>query len=429
MSDAPAEGPSAHVSPYDRLSWPPPLLEDLLRRGVEERELRAYFGDVAYAELATLARSIDPGAVRSDHRVYVLPGIMGSQLGLPREPPLPADLLWFDPIDLSGGRILALRMVPGSAVRALGVVLYDYMRLFLRLRAAGFDALLYDYDWRFGIDRLGLTFARAIEAEPAAHISIVAHSMGGLVARAALRFPGGARVRRLVTLGTPHGGSFAPVQAFRGTYPLVRRIASLDPLHTAEVLAARVFSGFPSLYHLLPQRGVGCELDLFDPAAWPGTGPGPDAALLAASRRFQGTLPRADARLRVIAASGEPTVTGIEREGDEFRYHSSGAGDGTVPVAFAQIEGVATGYVSGVRHGDLARNDTVIEAVCELIDTGRSARLASAPAAGTVGPSSITDAELRRTLLTKIDWGRLTPQARADFVENLSAPAERPPPG
>jgi hypothetical protein len=297
------------------------------------------------------------------------------------------------------------------------------MRLYLRLRAAGFDARLYDYDWRCGIDQLGARFARALEAEPAAHISIVAHSMGGLVARAALTRAGGARVRRLVTLGTPHGGSFAPVQAFRGTYPLVRRIASLDPLHSAEVLAARVFAGFPSLYQLLPHRGAGCALDLFDLSVWPATGPGPERALLAAARRFPGQLAPADARFCVIAGSGEPTVTGIEREGDEFRYHSSGAGDGTVPLGFAELEGVATGYVSGVRHGDLARNDTVIEAVCELIDTGRSARLAAVPAAPAAAPSSITDAELRRTLLEKIDWGRLTPMERAGFVANLSAPA------
>jgi triacylglycerol esterase/lipase EstA (alpha/beta hydrolase family) len=36
---------------------------------------------------------------------------------------------------------------------------------------------------------------------------MVAHSMGGLVARAYLRRYGGAKVRRLITVGTPHQGS------------------------------------------------------------------------------------------------------------------------------------------------------------------------------------------------------------------------------
>ncbi|GAC1414128.1 MAG: alpha/beta fold hydrolase [Burkholderiaceae bacterium] len=38
-------------------------------------------------------------------------------------------------------------------------------------------------------------------------VSIVAHSMGGLVARAYLRAYGEARVATLITLGTPHGGT------------------------------------------------------------------------------------------------------------------------------------------------------------------------------------------------------------------------------
>src|SRR5437764_4922920 len=44
-------------------------------------------------------------------------------------------------------------------------------------------------------------------ASGAARIAIVAHSMGGLVARAWMRTHGRARVARLITLGTPHHGS------------------------------------------------------------------------------------------------------------------------------------------------------------------------------------------------------------------------------
>lgn len=44
-------------------------------------------------------------------------------------------------------------------------------------------------------------------ATGAARIAIVAHSMGGLVARAWMRTHGRARVARLITLGTPHHGT------------------------------------------------------------------------------------------------------------------------------------------------------------------------------------------------------------------------------
>lgn len=46
-----------------------------------------------------------------------------------------------------------------------------------------------------------------LAATAAQQVVIVAHSMGGLVARAHLRKFGGAKVRRLITLGAPHQGS------------------------------------------------------------------------------------------------------------------------------------------------------------------------------------------------------------------------------
>ena len=61
------------------------------------------------------------------------------------------------------------------------------------------------------IERFAVQAAAKIDAILAAtgagQVVIVAHSMGGLVARAYLRREGGAKVRRLITIGTPHRGS------------------------------------------------------------------------------------------------------------------------------------------------------------------------------------------------------------------------------
>jgi triacylglycerol esterase/lipase EstA (alpha/beta hydrolase family) len=46
-----------------------------------------------------------------------------------------------------------------------------------------------------------------LAATGATQVVVVAHSMGGLVARAYLRGWGGAKVRRVITIGTPHAGS------------------------------------------------------------------------------------------------------------------------------------------------------------------------------------------------------------------------------
>lgn len=70
-----------------------------------------------------------------------------------------------------------------------------------------------------------------------AQVDLVAHSMGGLVARCALEDPATARrVSTLVTLGTPHGGSHAArylatrdLLALRPDSPLMARLAARTP--------------------------------------------------------------------------------------------------------------------------------------------------------------------------------------------------------
>src|SRR6185312_7900580 len=110
--------------------------------------------------------------------------------------------------------------------------------------------VFYDYDWRLGVDDVGRDLAERVRAA-SGPVMIVAHSMGGLVSRAALACDGMQKVERVVLLGTPNSGSYAPVQALRGVYAVVRKIARLAaPDQSAETLAAEVFSTFPSLYHL-----------------------------------------------------------------------------------------------------------------------------------------------------------------------------------
>jgi triacylglycerol lipase len=57
-------------------------------------------------------------------------------------------------------------------------------------------------------DRLGARIEQACEKADVSQVILIAHSMGGLVSRAYLRKHGDARVERLVTLGSPHHGTF-----------------------------------------------------------------------------------------------------------------------------------------------------------------------------------------------------------------------------
>ncbi|HEY6481993.1 MAG TPA: hypothetical protein VIY54_00535 [Steroidobacteraceae bacterium] len=414
--------PPDHITPYDRFAWSDTDIEQLLAHGRNPRELIAYFGAAEYRDLVRLAQ-LGARTPTSDHavRVFVVPGIMGSQLGLRRPPPLPNDILWLDPIDIGVGRLAALHVPTGAPIVPLGVVLYSYLRLKLHLRARGFAPLLYDYDWRLGVDELGPQLAAAIRADPAQRTMIVAHSMGGLVSRAALAQPGLRKVERVVLLGTPNSGSFAPLQALRGTYAVVRKIARLTTRQSAEALADKIFNSFPSLYQMLPVRTRSSEPDLFDAAQWPRRGPQPDAGLLRAARDIHGKLAPADERICAIVGVGQETVTAARRHRDQFIYTVTRHGDGTVPALSAALPGAQMHYAT-VPHSELTRHPIVAAAVTELLATGTTLRLKSEWQTSSTAEAHVSDAQLRRMQADKVDWARLEANERRQFLQNLNEP-------
>jgi hypothetical protein len=123
-----------HVTPYDRLALDEPTLVHLLTASPPNPGLIEYFGAELHAELAALARATTrKRRAKPKRRVYVLPGIMGSQLGFVRGAPKPNDILWLDPIDIALGRLTDLELTPESRVVALGAMNYSYLKLTLSL--------------------------------------------------------------------------------------------------------------------------------------------------------------------------------------------------------------------------------------------------------------------------------------------------------
>lgn len=405
---------AAEVSAYDRLVWPEGKLEHWLATGEHRRELVAYFGEVEYVRLRALAVAAAAATQDPDRMVWYVPGIMGTQLALPRAPPLPDNLLWLDPTDIHHGRLELLKL-PGETLVTAGPVLYTWLPLKLALNIAGYTVRCLSYDWRLDLDEATLQLARAIEDCPAREISIIGHSMGGLVGRAVLRTGAGDRVRRVVTLGTPHRGSFAPVQAVRGVYPLVRRLAQIDPLHSPEALSREVFASFYSLYQMLPRD---LKPDLLDPAQWPSTGPQPNATLLARAMLFDPGP--ADQRIDAIAGHGFLTTTHVAPVGGEFWYRYDYGGDGTVPQARATVEGCRAWYCE-VAHNELPRDEEVQAAVIALLSGGLPALADHAPARHDE-PVSTTDTQLRTQLNHKLDWMHMDLDQRRKFLDSLNAP-------
>jgi pimeloyl-ACP methyl ester carboxylesterase len=408
---------------------------DALAGGRHVQSLREYFGAPAHAELSLLAAAAKRAPKPRGPRVLILPGIMGSKLGLPtcgaaaKRGARASEVLWIDPLRISAGRLTALALPSDQPLESMGVLLFSYAKLLLKLRIAGCDVSFHSYDWRLGLDESGAKLAVEIAADGRAVI-LVAHSMGGLVARMAAGVLPKRLVRKLIMLGTPNQGSFASVQALRGTYPFVRRMSTLDRKHSAEYLAQNVFCTFPGLYHMLPppQRVKG--MNLLDARSWPADGPTPSQRLLRRVATTRAALAPVDSRMVHIIGVNQETVFELRRTPAGFEYAMDRNGDGTVPLSLARLPGLKCYFVDE-SHADLANNARVIQAIIDLVRRGRTGSLPRRWRARSGLVRHIDDAQLRMEGAGKIDWRRLTPAQREAVFAALDSgrllPAARHP--
>ena len=388
--------------------------------GTHRERLIGYLGAKLYRELQTLARRAAAARKQAGQRVYVLPGIMGSRLGLPARGRSPAQVIWIDPVTIESGQLARLALPARGALRPLGVQLFKYLKLKLSLEVAGYAVDFHAFDWRRSIDDLGRELLVRLKQERGP-VVLVAHSMGGLVARAAMKNDRRGRVARLVMLATPNYGSYAPVLALRGAYPPVRQIAQLDHLHDAETHAQEVFATFPGLYQLLPAPERLHSPNLYDVSAWPVDVRPPRRTLLEKARGFRTRLAPADARCTLIAGVDRPTITGLSEHEGRFVYHITHAGDGTVPTDLALLEGVETWFVRD-EHSELPNNSTVIAAVIDLLMRGDTRRLSRDSSAAAGAPLRLTERELRGEDSSKHDWRRMSLVERRHLLEGVVFP-------
>ncbi len=199
----------------------------------------------------------------------VVPGIMGSVLKLG------SDVIWPGPVSSLVFRyklmneLLRDDLIAVDCIRSYSIT-DQYSRLIADLEACDFHEadgtlVVAAYDWRKDNAKSAETLAEHVDRAvtrhgPSAVISLVAHSMGGLVSRYYLESgqfqqrPGFARVRDLITLGTPHQGAALAL-------PLVLGYEKRLFLNKEQVHQLCRDPRYPAAYQLLPRRGEPFAID------------------------------------------------------------------------------------------------------------------------------------------------------------------------
>lgn len=301
----------------------------------------------------------------------ILPGISGSHLAASGQ------LVWLNPggICLGGVRKLAIDQ---PRVGPVGVIELYYGGLREHLSRTH-ETLTLAYDWRLGIQGTGAAVARQVlgrlRGGPARPIHFVGHSMGGLLARVALRDPAlkkafmADRDSRLLMLGTPNNGSLAMALGFLGHSSTVKMLAALSLTEDIAGIA-QVMRAWPGAVQLLPQ-------ELLDTGAWRALA-GNDALApqaIASAREFwrlmAGDAGLPEGRCLYLAGTAETCEKLFRDSSGRLMMLPTQKGDGTVTWDSGIPRGVPAWYAPS-KHGDLCKDRYLHPAISDLLLTGRT---------------------------------------------------------
>lgn len=327
----------------------------------------------------------------------VLPGIMGSYLNVR------GSRVWTSYRRLINGRFTDLQ-IDTDQVEAAGIDGKTYGSL-VEFLSETHKTIPFPYDWRLPIEDSGRLLNDKLhqildridrEKQP---LRILAHSMGGLVARSMMMESNSAWERmlenkesRLVMMGTPNAGSHAITLLLTGRERLLRLLAIADFRNRESDLVA-VAAGFGGALDMLPARTADDDdRDYFDPSAWELICGQLDSRTTIWPRLDPDTLERARQwRLRLEDQELDPErvfyVAGVNNKTPErlelptrglrsIRFRYSRHGDGRVLWDGGIPEGLVHGYVPA-KHGAIPGHTPSHAAYLDLLEHGKVDRLES----------------------------------------------------
>jgi CHAT domain-containing protein len=365
------------------------------------------------ARAVARSRGTDGAGLKASDKpaVIVLPGILGSNLKLDDK------RIWLGLRFINGLKGLAWNPATADHVTPDGPIGSVYDDLIERL-ADSHEVIPFAYDWRRPIEdearRLAEQVDAALRAREASRqpVRLLAHSLGGVVARTmqlekpeVWRRMMAREGARLLMLGTPNGGSWAPMQVLSGDDTFGNALVFFGGLFDDQG-ARKVMAGMPGFIQL--QAGLlDPVLQLDQAATWQrladedikrlqersfwhsddrqiavyrwGAPPQNVLDMAAALRRrldAQVVALEADTQnMLLVVGHARFTPSGISMGGDGLEYlDAPDSGDGRVTLESAQLPGVRTWKVDAA-HGDLPKESGAFSAYIELIEKGSTSLL------------------------------------------------------
>lgn len=343
-----------------------------------------------------IARAIVPRTAEPRPVVFVLPGIMGSELAVGGEQ------VWIDVQDLMFGGLRKLN-IKAKNVRATQPVVQFYGDL-MQFLAQTHKVVPFPFDWRLPVEDEADRLMQMVRQEfldasrQNQPVRFLAHSMGGLVVRTLIarhnalwRDVCAHQGARFVMLGTPNGGSHAISELLTGQSSLFGKLALVDVKNSQQELL-QVVSRFPGILAMLPKDGTE---DYFSPDTWRDYsfkggnrwGPPSDEDLVRARefRRLLDSSPIDPQKMVYVAGCADATVSGMyydpdaEQANEFIKFTATARGDGRVTWDSGIPPEVPTWYMEDVEHGDLAAHEEAFPALLDLLQTGMTSGLTKVP--------------------------------------------------